>query len=123
MNYTSRALADYAESKRRAQAAVSAREKRRREHEEEQLQRVYEDYRAQEILRVREGLTPAELAVIEHAATAKFDQTDTNPFGRERTLRLAVEDAIAIHAGVLSLAQWKELQTHTPGQSQGPAMI
>ena len=123
MNYTSRALADYEDSKRREQAAMRAREQRRREHEEEQLQRAYEEYRAQEIVRVREALPPAELAAIEHAATAQFEQTDNNRFGRERTLRLAIDDAIATTAGVPSLAQWKELRAHTPAQNQEPEMI
>jgi hypothetical protein len=123
MNYPSRALADYEDSKRRTQAAARAREQRRREHEEEQLQRAYEDYRAQEILQFREALEPAELASIEHTVTAKFAQTDKNIWGRDRTLRLAIDDAIATNAGVLSLAQWKELRAHPPGQSQGPEMI
>ena len=59
-----------------------------REHEEEQLTRAYEDYRAQEITRLREALPPDELTAIEHSAIAEFEQTDTNQFGRERTLRL-----------------------------------
>jgi len=110
LQYTSRALADYEDGKRRAQAAAREREERRREQEEEQLNRRYEDYRSQELDRVRETIPPDELALIEQSATAEFNQKDSNPFGRDLMRRRAIEDALAAHSQIPSLAEWKELQ-------------
>ena len=110
LQYTSRALADYEDGKRRLQAAAREREERRRKHEEEQLERQYEDYRSQELLRLRETLAPDELAAIVQSAIAEFNQKDTKPFGRDLMCRHAIEDALAAHGQIPSLAEWKERQ-------------
>jgi len=112
VSYTTRALADYEDAKRREQAAAHAREERRRAHEEEQLTRLYEDFRSQELLRLRATLPSAELVAIEQAAITKFDKKDSNHFGRDRARRLAIEEALATHGHIPSLAEWKQLQAH-----------
>ena len=114
LQYTSRALADYEHAKQRSQTAAREREERRRLRAEEELTRQYEDYRGQEIDRLRASLPPEELAAIEQSATAEFNRKDTNPFGRDRMRRLAIEEALAAHGNIPSLAEWKELQTHVP---------
>ena len=110
MDYTSRALADYDEAKRREQAAAHKREQQQRVHEEEQLTRQYEDYRDRELTRLRAALPPDELTAIEQSAIAGFNQTDTNHFGRDFMRRRAIEDALAAHGQIPSLAEWRELQ-------------
>jgi hypothetical protein len=114
LQYTSRALADYEHAKQRSQTAAREREERRRLRAEEELTRQYEDYRSQEIDRLRASLPPEELAAIEQSATAEFNRKDTNPFGRDRMRRLAIEEALAAHGHIPSLAEWKELQTRAP---------
>jgi hypothetical protein len=114
MDYASRALADYEDAKRRAQALAREREERRREYEEEQLTRQYEDYLSQELLRLRATLPPDELAAIEQAATIEFNKTDTSRFGRERACQLAIDKALRAHGHIPSLAEWKELKACDP---------
>jgi len=57
LQYTSRALADYEHAKQRSQTAAREREERRRLRAEEELTRQYEDYRGQEIDRLRASQT------------------------------------------------------------------
>lgn len=110
IDYTSRALTDYEDAKRRAQALAHESDERRRKHEEEQLTRQYEDYLSQELLRLRATLPPDELAALEQAATIAFNKTDTNRFGRERACQLAIDQALRDHGHIPSLAEWKELK-------------
>src|SRR5262249_7006256 len=115
LQYTSRALADFEGSKRRAQDAVHTHEARQRVQQEEHLRSQYESYRTEQIARLRATMPPNELDAIVQAATTQFDREDTNPFGRDRMRQRAIEDALATHGQIPSFGEWKALQAGTAG--------
>jgi len=114
LQYTSRAVADYEQAKRRVEAARREREKRQQEREDEHLIRQYEDYRARELARLRASLSVAELASIAESVTERFNREDTIRYGRDTMLRFALDDALAERGGIPSFADWKE---HQAGQA------
>jgi hypothetical protein len=110
LQYTARALADYAQAQERAAAAAHEREERRRAQEEEHRRRQYEDYRAARLAQLQATTPPDELAAIAEAATRQFDRDHTSPFGRDLLRRYAIDDAVAMHFQLPSFAEWQAAQ-------------
>ena len=110
LQYTARARADYAQAQERAAAAERAREERRRAQADEHLRRQHEDERATRLAELRATTPPAVLAAIEEAAAAQFDRDQTHPFGRDLLRRYALDDAVAAHLQLPSLAEWQAAQ-------------
>ena len=110
LQYTARARAAYAQAQERAAAEERAREERRRAQEEEQLRQQYEADRAARLAELRTTTPPDELAAVEHAAATQFDRDQTTPFGRDLLRRYAIEDAVAAHFQLPSLAAWQATQ-------------
>ncbi|HZM22797.1 MAG TPA: hypothetical protein VFC02_13695 [Anaerolineales bacterium] len=110
MQYQTNALADFEKTKQRRQAAERMHEEQQRKVADEKLDQQYEAYRIEALARHRESLPADELAAIEQAAVAHFEQTDTNRYGRDRMRAIAIDKALETHGNILSLTEWKELQ-------------
>ncbi len=110
LQYTARALADYEHAQRRKDAAAREREARRTAHEEEQLRRQYEAYHTERLAHLRATTPPDALAAVEHAAATQFDRDHTTPFGRDLLRRVAIDNAVAAHWQIPSLAEWQATQ-------------
>ncbi|MCI0437843.1 MAG: hypothetical protein L0177_01785, partial [Chloroflexi bacterium] len=116
LQYTARARANYAQAQERQDAAARERKARRRVQEEEQLQRQYEDDRAARLAELRATTPPDVLAAVEQAAAAHFEQEHTSPFGRDLLRRYALDDAVAAHFQIPSLAEWQATQDPQEGK-------
>jgi hypothetical protein len=115
LQYTARARVAYAQAQERAAAAEHAREERRRAQEAEQRKRQYEDERAARLAQLR-ATTPTDvLAAIEQAAATQFDRGHASPFGRDLLRRYAIDDAVATHFQLPSLAAWQATQDPQEG--------
>jgi len=110
LQYTARARADYEQARQRQAAAARAREERRRAQQDEDLRRQYEVDRAARLAQLRVTTPPAVLAAIEQAAATQFDRDHPNPFGRDLLRRYAIDDAVAAHFQLPSLAAWQATQ-------------
>jgi len=110
LQYTARALTDYAQAQERALAEERAREERRRAQADEHLRRQYEDYHAARLAELRATTPPDVLAAIEETAAAHFERATTNPFGRDTLRRYAIEAAVAAHFQLPSFAEWQAAQ-------------
>ena len=110
LQYTARAHADYAQAQERTAAEAREREERRRTQEEEQRRAQYEDYRAVRLAELRATTPPDALAALEEAAAAPFEQDNPSRFGRDLLRRIAIDDAIAAHFQLPSLAEWQAAQ-------------
>jgi len=110
LQYTARARADDAQAHERAAAEERAREERRRAQADEPLRRQYEDERTTRLAQLRAATPPDVLAAIEQAAAAHFERDNTNPFGRDTLRRYAIDDAVATHFQLPSLAAWQATQ-------------
>jgi hypothetical protein len=107
LQYTARARAAYAQAQERAAAEERAREERRRSQADEQLRQQYDAYRAARLAVLRATTPPDELAALEEAAATQFDRDHTTPFGRDLLRRYAIDDAVAAHFQLPSLAEWQ----------------
>jgi hypothetical protein len=105
LQYTARARADYENAQQRTAAAARAREAQRQAQEEEHLRRQYEDHRAARLAQLRATTPPDALAAIEQAAATPFDRDTTNSFGRDLLRRIAIDNAVAAHFQLPSLAE------------------
>jgi len=110
LQYTARALADYEHAQQRAAAEERACEERRRAQADEQRRQQYEADRAARLAALRATTPPDVLAAIEDTAAAHFERDNTNPFGRDLLRRYALEDAVAAHFQLPSLAAWQATQ-------------
>jgi len=110
LQYTARALADYAHAQQRRDAEARERDASRRAQEDEQLRRQYEDYYATRLAELRATAPPEVLAATEEAAAIHFDRDNTNPFGRERLRRIAIDAAVAAHFQIPAFAAWQATQ-------------
>jgi len=110
LQYTARARADYEQARQRQAAAARAREERRRAQQDEDLRRQYEVDRAARLAQLRVTTPPAVRAAIEQAAATQFDRDHPNPFGRDLLRRYAIDDAVAAHFQLPSLAAWQATQ-------------
>lgn len=110
LQYTARALTDYAQAQERAIAEERAREERRRAQADEHLRRQYEDERATRLAELRATTPPAVLAAIEQAAATQFEREHTSPFGRDTLRRYTLDDAVAAHFQLPSWAEWQAAQ-------------
>jgi len=119
LQYTARALTDYAQAQERAIAEERAREEQRRAQEAKSLRQQYESYRAARLAELRATTPPDVLAAIEQAAATQFDRDQTAPFGRELLRRYAIDDAVAAHCQLPSLAAWQA--TQNPQEGHGDA--
>jgi hypothetical protein len=118
LQYTARARADYAQAQERAAAEERAREERCRAQADKQLRQQYEAYRAARLAERRATTPPAALAAIEQAAAAQFERDHTSPFGRDLLRRYAIDDAVAAHFQLPSLAEWHATQARQEGHSE-----
>ena len=110
LQYTARALIDYAQAQERAIAEERAREERRRAQADEHLRRQYEGERATRLAALRATTPPAVLAAIEQAAATQFEREHTSPFGRDTLRRYTLDDAVAAHFQLPSWAEWLAAQ-------------
>jgi len=110
LQYTARALADYAQTQQRLTAEARARDERHRAQEDAQLRRQYEDYCAARLAELRATTPPDVLAAVEAAAAAHFDRDHPSPFGRDLLRRYAMDDAVAAHFQIPSLEAWHATQ-------------
>ena len=117
LQYTARARADYAQAQERAAAKARAREERRRAQADEQRRQQYDAYRAARLAELRATTPPDKLAAIEEAAARQFDRDQTAPFGRDLLRRYAIDDAVAAHFQLPSLAEWQAPQDSQEGHS------
>jgi hypothetical protein len=115
LQYTARARAAYAQAQERAAAEERAREERRRAQADEQRRQQYEDYRAVRLAQLRATTPPDALAAIEQAAATQFDRDHTSPFGRDLLRRIAIDNAVAAHFQLPSLAEWQATQDPQEG--------
>jgi hypothetical protein len=107
LQYTARALADYARGHERRVAEAQARAEQSRAQEEDKQRRQYEDYRAACLAQLRATLPADALTAVEQAAATQFDRTTTNPFGRERLRQMAMDNAVAADGQLPSFAEWQ----------------
>lgn len=110
LQYTARARAAYAQAQERAAAEERAREERRRAQADEHLRRQYEGERATRLAELRATTPPAVLAAIEQAAATQFEREHTSSFGRDLLRRYALDDAVAAHFQLPTLAAWQAAQ-------------
>jgi len=110
LQYTARALTDYEQAHERAAAEEHVREERRRAQADAQRRQQYEADRAARLAQLRATMPPDELAAIEEAAARQFDRDQTHPFGRDLLRRYALDDAVAAHFQLPSLAEWQATQ-------------
>jgi hypothetical protein len=115
LQYIARARVAYIQAQERAAAEERAREERRRAQADEHLRRQYEDERAARLAQLRATTPPAVLAAIEQAAATQFDRDQTTPFGRDLLRRYAIDDAVAAHFQLPSLAEWHATQDRQEG--------
>ena len=118
LQYTARALADYAQAQERTAAEARARDERRRAQEAEHLRRQYEDYRAARLAQLRAATPPDALAAIEQAAATQFDRDQTTPFGRDLLRRIAIDNAVAAHFQLPAFAEWHATQEQQKGHGE-----
>ena len=65
---------------------------------------------ATRLAELRATAPPEVLAAIEAAAAIHFDRDNTNPFGRERLRRIAIDAAVAAHFQIPAFAAWQATQ-------------
>jgi len=110
LQYTARALTDYAQAHERAAAEVREREAQRRTQADEQRRQQYDAYRAARLAALRATTPPDVLAAMEQAAATHFDRDHTSPFGRDLLRRYAMDDAVAAHFQLPSFVEWQAAQ-------------
>ena len=110
LQYAARARAAYAQAQERAIAEERARQERRRAQADAPLRQQYEAARAARLAQLRATTPPDELAAVEHAAATQFDRDHASPFGRDVLRRYAIDDAVAAHFQLPSLAAWQATQ-------------
>jgi hypothetical protein len=113
LQYTARALADYAQAQQRIAAEARARDERHRVQEAEHLRQQYERYCAARLAELRATTPPDVLAAVEEAAAAHFERDNTSRFGRERLRQIAIDNAVAAHWQLPTFAEWHA--THRRG--------
>jgi hypothetical protein len=118
LQYTARALADYAQAQERAATEERAREERRRAQADEQLRQQYEAYRAARLAQLRATTPPDVLAALEQTAAAQFDRDNTSPFGRDLLRRYAIDNAVAAHFQLPAFAEWRATQDRQEGPGE-----
>jgi len=64
---------------------------------------------------LRATTSPDALAAIEQAAATQFDRDHTTPLGRDLLRRIAIDDAVAAHFQLPSLAEWHATQDPQEG--------
>jgi hypothetical protein len=116
LQYTARARVAYAQAQERAAAAARTREEQRRTQEAEHRRRQYEDERAARLAQLRATTPPDVLAALEEAAAAQFERDNTSAFGRDLLRQYALDDALAAHFQLPSLAEWHATQDPQEGK-------
>jgi hypothetical protein len=119
LQYTARALADYADAEQRRAAEAWACDERHRAQEDAQLRQQYEDYRAARLDELRATAPPEVLAPIEEAAAVHFDRDHPSPFGRDLLRQYAMDDAVAVHFQIPDFAAWHAAHGRPYGQAGG----
>lgn len=119
LQYTARALADYADAQQRHAAEDRARDEQRRAREAEHLRSQYEDYRAARLAELRATTPPDVLAAVEKAAAGHFERDNPSRFGRDRLRQIAIDDAMAAHFQFPDFAAWCAAHERPCGQAGG----
>jgi hypothetical protein len=115
LGYVPRALQVYAQRQaRETMARANAHEAQRREQ--------YETFRHQALVRLKDSLSPDDVATLKATVRARLQADGTTPaFALEALVRVEMDAALAERAGVPAFEAWQCGADHLPGPPMGQA--